>query len=193
MDHLPDWLSTTLASDAAQGRGVLPESIKPLKAGSRVVGRAFVVRAAENDNLAVVQAVAAPPPPGSVLVVSGHSNSRAATVGGLYALELQNLGVVGLVTDGLIRDAQEIRDLHLQVWCRGATPLAPAKNGPASAGGAVVLGSALVRDGDWVIADDDGVVVWPREDGEALLERAQTRLDSDNVRLARLQAVTRGG
>lgn len=53
----------------------------------------------------------------------------------------------------------------------------------------MLIGGTLVRDGDLVIADDDGVVIWPVADYQQLLVRAQEKLDSDNVRLARLRSV----
>jgi len=181
-----DWLNATLASDAAEGLGVMPGTIQALKPNSRVVGPAFTVLACQDDNAAVVRAVAEPPPPGCVIVVAGMSISRTATIGGLMGLEMQNLGVVGLVTDGLIRDAVDLRELNLQVWCRGTTPIASAKQNPGELGVPITIGRALVHDGDLVIADDDGVVVWPQEDIEKLLEKAKAKLDKDNARLARL-------
>ena len=192
MELYPDWLSATLASDGSEGRGVLPPWIRVLWPDRRVVGPAFVVQASQDDNAAVVQAVATPPPPDSVLVVGGQSTSRTATIGGLMALEIRNLRVAGLVTDGLVRDAQEIRELGLPVWCRGVTPTASNKRGPGAVGGAVLIGGALVHDGDLVIADDDGVVIWPATDCQQLLVRAREKLDSDNIRLARLRAARPG-
>jgi 4-hydroxy-4-methyl-2-oxoglutarate aldolase len=188
MAPYPDWLSATLASDATEGRGVLPPWIRTLWPDARVVGPAFVVQASQDDNAAVVQATATPPPPGCVLVVGGQSTSRSATIGGLMALEMRNLDVAALVTDGLVRDAQEIRQLALPIWCRGVTPTASAKRGPGAVGGNLLIGGALVRDGDLVIADDDGVVIWPAADYQQLLVRARAKLDSDNVRLTRLRA-----
>lgn len=187
MEVYPEWLSATLASDATEGRGVLPDWVKALGADSRVVGPAFVVLAGRDDNAAVVRAAASSPPPGCVLVVAGQSMSRTATIGDLMALEIRNLGVAGVVTDGLVRDGQEIRQLGLPVWCRGVTPTASLKREPGVVGGTVTIGGALVRDGDLVIADDDGVVIWPAADYQELLGRAQAKLDSDNARLARLQ------
>ncbi|HLH74151.1 MAG TPA: RraA family protein [Chloroflexota bacterium] len=192
MIELPGWLNATLASDAAEGRNVLsPGIIRPLDPTWRVVGPAFVVLGSQDDNLAVNQAVMVPPPAGCVMVVGGQAGSRTATVGDLMALEIKNLGVLGLVTDGLVRDAQEIRRLEFPVWCRGTTPIASAKRGPGAVGGTVLIGGAVVRDGDLVIADDDGVVVWPRESVPELLTRARAKLDADNARAARLQAERR--
>lgn len=187
MDRYPDWLSATLASDAAEGRGVLPAWIGVLQSGSRIAGPAFVVQASQDDNLAVSQAVTSAPAPGCVLVVGGHSTSRAATCGDLLALEIKNAGIAGLVTNGLVRDAQEIRKLGLSVWCRGVTPIAPGKRGPSAVGGSVPVGGTIVRDGDLVIADDDGVVIWPKDEIDALLPRAEAKLQSDNARLELLR------
>lgn len=188
MQTIPDWLSATLASDAAEGQNVLPAELRALTAGSRAVGPAFVVLAGQDDNQVIRRVLSEPPAAGQILVVSGHSHSRAATVGGLIALELKQLGFLAVVTDGFVRDTAEIRALGLPIWCRGATPIASAKLNPGVIGSPVKIGDALIRPGDLVIADDDGVVVWPEEAVEPLLVKAQNRLQSDQERLRRIQA-----
>src|SRR5438045_1278574 len=134
------------------------------KPEAQAIGPAFVVLMSQDDNLSVGEAIRASPRPGSILVVAGGSTSRTATIGGLMALEMQLAGIVALVTDSLVRDAGEIRQMQqFSVWCRGVTPTASHKNGPAVVGGTVSLGGTIIRDGDLVIADEDGVVVWPKE------------------------------
>jgi regulator of RNase E activity RraA len=187
MNKFPEWLAATLASDATEGHGVLPCWIHALIPEARAVGPAFVALMSQDDNLSVREALKASPPPGSVLVVAGGSTSRTATIGGLLALEMKQAGILALVTDGLVRDVKEIRQLRFGVWCRGNTPIASHKNGPAVVGGSVSIGGTLVRDGDLVIADEDGVVIWPKEDIDNLLGKAQAKLQQDNARLAQLQ------
>jgi 4-hydroxy-4-methyl-2-oxoglutarate aldolase len=192
MNEFPDWLASTLASDATEGRGVLPPWIGSLKPNARAVGPAFVALMSQDDNLSVREAIQTPHSPGSVLVVAGGSTSRTATIGGLMALEMQNAGIVALVTDGLVRDAREIRQLQqFSVWCRGVTPAASYKQGPVVVGGSISLGGILIRDGDLVIADEDGVVIWPKEQIDSLLSKADAKRQQDNTRLARLQQETR--
>jgi regulator of RNase E activity RraA len=186
MPVLPAWLTATLASDAAQGRGVVQPGLRPLDPASRIAAPALVVQASHDDNLAVVSALAAPAA-GVVLVVSGHATSRTATIGDIMAADLNAHGVVGLITDGLVRDASEIRRLGFPVWCRGTTPTAPNKVSPGRVGGSVDIGGALVRDGDIVIADDDGIVVWPHEEIAALIAKADARRTSDEERLAKIR------
>src|SRR6266571_2674615 len=192
MNDFPDWLSSTLASDAAEGRGVLPPWIGSLKSDARAVGPAFVALMSQDDNLSVREAIRALPPYGSILVVAGGSTSHTATIGGLMALEMQNARIVALITDGLVRDAGEIRQLkQFSVWCRGVTPAASNKQGPVVVGGSISIGGVIVRDGDLVIADEDGVVIWPKEHIDALSGKADIKRQQDNARLAQLQQVTR--
>ncbi len=164
MDEFPVWLASTLASDASEGRGVLPLWIAALKPGVCVVGHAFVVLMSQDDNLSVREAITSVHVPGTVLVAAGGSVSRTATIGDLMALEMRNAGIVALVTDGLVRDAGELRQMQgFGVWCRGVTPIASQKKGPAIVGGSVSIGGTFIQDGDLVIADDDGVVIWPKD------------------------------
>ena len=188
MQKFPDWLTATLASDAAEGQGVLPHFILPLQTASRTIGPAHVAQMGEDDNLVMRKVMDTPPPAGTVIVVAGGSTSRAAIIGGLMTLEMQNAGIAGFVTDGLVRDSQEIRQSGLSVWCRGVTAIGGQKNGPARVGGSISIGGQVIREGDIVIADDDGVVIWPQAQVDALLAKAETRLRRDNERLARLQA-----
>lgn len=188
MHKFPDWLASTLASDATEGLGVLPSWISSLKPDARVVGPAFVAVMGQDDNLSVREAIQTPHSPGSVMVVAGGSTSRTATIGGLMALEMQNAGIVALVTDGLVRDAREIRQLRqFSVWCRGVTPAASHKQGPVVIGGSVSIGGILIRDGDLVIADDDGVVIWPKEQIDVLLSKAEAKWQQDTLRFEQLQ------
>ena len=153
------WVNATLASDATGGKHViLPGQMRPLR------------------------------PDWCVLVVGGHATSRTATIGDLMAHEFRNLGVAAIVTDGLIRDAQELRDLGMPVWCRGTTPTASVKSDPGHVGGSAVVGGIVVRDGDYVFADDDGVVIWPHAELDALVRNAEAKRDTDDARMIRLRA-----
>jgi 4-hydroxy-4-methyl-2-oxoglutarate aldolase len=185
---LPDWLATAVASDASEGRGVLPAGIRPLVRGQRVVGPAFTVQCSTDDNTHVKDSAAVPPPRGSILVVAGHEESERATLGGNLALELVLQGVIGLVTTGVVRDTKEILENGLPVWGRGVTPLAPRKGGAGAIDVAVRIGGVGIETGDIVIADDDGVVVWPRAEVDALLTRATDRNEDDLAQVRELRS-----
>jgi regulator of RNase E activity RraA len=182
----PDWLSSTLASDATEGKGILPLSLHPVNSNSRVIGPAFVALGSQDDNQVIRRLVENPPPSGFVLIVAGHQTSRTATIGGLMALELQNLGFLGVITEGLVRDSQEIKRLDIPVWCRGSTPAASAKANPGIIGDPVIIGDVVINQDDLIIADDDGIVVWPQDNIDQLIVKAKKKLDSDKARMERL-------
>lgn len=181
------WLTSTLASDAAGGRGVLPEWIRPLRPGAWAAGYACTVAIGTDDNRFMPLAIERGPLAGRILVAGGGARSRGSCLGGLTGLQMVVEGFEAFVTDGLVRDAAELGRLPLGVWSRGVTPTASAKLGPGSVGAAVSCGGVLVHEGDLVVADDDGAVVWPRADVEQLLVRARQRLDADTARQEELE------
>jgi 4-hydroxy-4-methyl-2-oxoglutarate aldolase len=188
VSEIPDWLASTLAADASGGEGVLPAWVRALSPSATAVGRALVVSTARDDNQAMRDVAAAVKVPRTVLVVAGGEASRTAILGDLVARELLTAGVSAVVTDGLIRDSREVAAVGLPVWARGVTPVASAKNGPGYVGGSVTLGGVEINDGDLVVADADGVVVWPAGDLDRLLGAADARRHADEARLARLIA-----
>ncbi len=183
-----DWLASTLASDAAEGAGALPLSIRPLERKYRVVGRVSVVTITRDDNLDLREAMARGPQPGPVLIVAGGAESTRACMGGLMAREMRLLGFTAVITDAPVRDAAEIRASGLLVWSRGQTPVAPFKRGGGQVGGEAHFGEVTARAGDFVVADEDGVVVWPWERYDDLLARAHARMESDEKRALALDA-----
>jgi 4-hydroxy-4-methyl-2-oxoglutarate aldolase len=187
-DSATGWLSSTLAADATKGAGALPLDIRPLERGWRVVGRASVVTIARDDNLDLREAMALGPRPGSILMVAGGAESTRACMGGLMAREMRLLGFAALITDAPVRDAAEIRASGLLVWSRGLSPVAPFKRGGGQIGGEARFGAVTVRPGDVVIADEDGLVVWPQERYDDLLARAHAKMESDDERARALDA-----
>jgi 4-hydroxy-4-methyl-2-oxoglutarate aldolase len=184
------WLTSALASDATGGQGVLPEWIRPLQPGRRIVGTATTCEVSAGDNKGLRDALARGPHPGDVLVVTGSSESPTAIMGGLVAEALGMNGFRAVVTDGLVRDSNELSE-HVKVWCRGTTPRAGAKKGPGSVGGAVLIGGVTIHPGDLVVCDDDGVVVWPTAAIATLRAKARERDSQDTARAANLRRTGR--
>ncbi len=187
-----DWLATTLASDATDGEGVLPLFLRPLSSDMHVVGRVSTATVARDDSLSFRQAAERGPEVGTVLLIGGAATSRRACMGDLVAKDILVKGFEAVVTDGLVRDAAAIRASGLKVWSRGVCPIASKKDGGGQVGGPVLMGDVLVREGDWLIADEDGVVVWPHEDFDELLDRARRRLASDEERERAIDAQLAG-
>lgn len=117
------------------------------------------------------------------------SCTATAIVGDLLLGMARNRGVVGFVTDGLVRDIVGIQAVGLPVYCAGVTANSPARNGPGTAGLPVILGNIRIGSGDIVVGDRDGVVVVPLAEAASVLGR----LASVKAAEAALDAKVRAG
>ncbi|MCL6561819.1 MAG: RraA family protein [Firmicutes bacterium] len=147
--------------------------------GVAVAGAAFPVVCAAGDNLALHLAILEAPP-GSVLVVSA-GGIMGGYWGEVMTVAAQARGIAGLVIDGAVRDVQALRNRRFPVFARGLAILHTTKHEPGVRGGPTVVGGMLVHAGDWVVADEDGVVIVPQSlrhrVWEQALERARKEAD----------------
>ncbi|MFO7546416.1 MAG: RraA family protein [Trueperaceae bacterium] len=159
-------LSTPVVSDASERShgavGVTPVGACLTALGATTVaGPALTVRTRPGDNLVVHKALELTEP-GDVLVVDARGELTNAIVGELMSLYARQRGVAAIVVDGAVRDSHELSEGVLPVFARGVSHLGPFKSGPGEIHGTVQIGGALVRDGDLVVADADGVTFVPR-------------------------------
>jgi 4-hydroxy-4-methyl-2-oxoglutarate aldolase len=180
--------STSFVVDAMNGRGALPHEIKPLDPSSRFVGSALTARAGARDNLAALAALDLIEP-GDVLVIATQCFTGTATLGDNMARIARMRGAVGIVTDGMVRDAAEIIALGIPVFCRGLTPNSAFPSGPGEVGLPLALGEVTVDAGDLVIGDRDGVVVVP----QGHLEEVTARLELVAVKESEMHAKVAAG
>jgi 4-hydroxy-4-methyl-2-oxoglutarate aldolase len=159
---------TSFIVDAMGGTGALDWRIKPL-VGRSLVGVALTCDCGPLDNLAFMAALA-DCRPGDVLVVATGGHVGAAVTGDLLIGVARNRGAAGFVTDGLVRDLDDLETIGLPVYAMGVTPNSPQRRGPGSVGLPVVCGGVLVASGDVVVGDRDGVVVVPRARISATLD-----------------------
>lgn len=185
----------------AMGRAdcVLPPTITGLDPETRVAGPIYTLRgvafdaARENEGtdylLPWVQFLASAPP-GHVVICQPNSD-RLALMGELSAETLKHRGVLGYIVDGGSRDNAFIRKIGFPVFCKFRTPRdIVGKWIPDAMGEPITIGDILIRSGDYVLADFDGVVIIPQELIEQVLTKVeQVVLDEDKVRAAILADV----
>jgi 4-hydroxy-4-methyl-2-oxoglutarate aldolase len=151
---------TSFIVDAMGGSGALDWRIRPI-VGHSFLGVALTCDCGANDNLALI-AASAESQPGDVLVAATGGFVHAAVTGDLLLGVARNRGVVGFVTDGVVRDLADLEALDLPVYAMGVTPNSPGRRGPGTVGLPIVCGGSAVAAGDVVVGDRDGVVVVPR-------------------------------
>lgn len=144
-------------ADDSDAFRVLPP-VFPSYGGLRAfAGRVSTVKCFEDN--ALVKAALDQPGEGRVLVVDGGGSLRRALVGGNLAAAAVANGWVGLVVDGCVRDLAELAVAELGIRALGLMPMPTIKRGEGQRDVAVQIRGVVVRPGDWLYADDDGIVV----------------------------------
>lgn len=124
--------------------------------------------------------------PGSILVIDGDEDNDSRSIGSSNIKKWCQKGAVGVITSGGVGDTDEIIHQKIPVYYkRLGRGLRPGRNELESVNRPVMIGGVLVRPGDVVVADGDGVVVVPREHAEAVAKASMPFLD--NIGLDRLK------
>jgi 4-hydroxy-4-methyl-2-oxoglutarate aldolase len=173
--------------EAMGRRGLTHPVLRPIYPGARIAGRAVTVLSQPGDNL-MIHACIEQCGPGDVLVVTTTSPSTDGMFGELFATQLAARGVQGLVMDAGVRDVAELTAMRFPAWSRAVSAQGTVKASPGSVNVPVVIAGAYCRPGDVVVADDDGVLVVPREDAPAVAEAATTREENEQAKREQFQA-----
>jgi RraA family protein len=164
-------IGTGPVSDALDKGGGMDHEMRPWSANARMAGPAFTVQVHTADILMVSKALAECPA-GHVLVIDGHGEKNTALWGGLTTLSAWRKGLAGVVVDGAIRDLLDIRASKLPVFARAVVPNAGGAQYAGALQVPVACGGMVVHPGDWLVGDEDGVVVLPIARLEEAVEKA---------------------
>jgi regulator of RNase E activity RraA len=173
--------------DAMDRFGALDYQIQALDRKSRMCGAALTVRTRPGDNLAIYQALEVARP-GDVMVISVYDHTVCSVVGDLVVNIAKRRGLAGIVTDGLVRDADGIREIGLPVFARGTSPSSPFKDGPGEINAPISCGGVAIHPGDLIVGDGDGVVVVPQRDLEVVAERLKAVIRKEEQMLAAIES-----
>lgn len=171
-------VSTPNIADAQHKRGILSGILPRIAHGQRMVGRALTVQTAKGDWAKPVEAIDKAKE-GDVIVIDA-GGSDVAVWGELASLSAKQKGVRGVVIDGAARDIETILDIGFPCFSKYVVPHAGEPKGYGGIGHEVVCGGQLVRTGDWVIGDENGVIVVPQESAVEVANRAMDVLEREN-------------
>ena len=170
-------VSTPNIADAMHKQGAM-KGIKPITPGVKMIGRAVTVRTYPGDWSKAVQAIDVAEP-GSVIVIDA-CGAEEAVWGELASWSCVIKGIAGVVIDGAIRDVDVIRELKFPAFAKYINPRAGEPKGLGEINVEITCGGVKVRPGDWVIGDDNGVVVVPQEIAVEIANRAIDVMEKEN-------------
>ncbi|MEY3489531.1 MAG: hypothetical protein RL655_1099 [Pseudomonadota bacterium] len=161
--------------------------LRPMHKSGYLAGPALTVKARPGDNLMIHKALTMAQP-GDVIVVDAGGDLTNSLFGEIMmAIAIKN-GVVGVVLNGAVRDSEEIGEGHFPIYAAGVTHRGPYKDGPGEINVPIAMDGMLIRPGDLVLGDADGLLCVPYEDAETLLAATHKKMEQEKQMMADIAA-----
>ncbi|WP_172292788.1 RraA family protein [Pseudoruegeria sp. HB172150] len=173
-------LFTSNCSDIMGKLMTMDHRIKPVFPVEKpVIGHAITVMVHPGANTMVKKAMEMAEP-GDIIVVNDWFDRNNALLGGIMAEMAAAKGIAAFVTDGLVRDKEELEEAGVPVFALGLTPIAPAASRPmGQINTPISCGGIIVHPGDIIMADNTGIVAIPPADAELVLERGEALIKKE--------------
>jgi 4-hydroxy-4-methyl-2-oxoglutarate aldolase len=170
--------ATPTLFEASPQVAALSGAISPLFRPIRLCGPAYTVATVTGDNSAIHWAVAEAQP-GTVLVVATGQDTSRGYWGEVLMEAALARGIRGLVIDGGVRDTRAMRERGFPVFSAATAIPGTEKNRPRPLKQPVTIMQVLIRPGDFVVGDDDGVVIIPSETTTLVLQAAKATVKKE--------------
>lgn len=167
-------LGTATIYEAQGAKGAFDHGMKPLDPTLRIAGPALTVDCRPADNLILHYAVQQAKP-GDILVVDAKGFMEAGPWGDVLTLQAMHKGIAALVINGCVRDANLLLDMKFPVFCRGLSIKGTGKTQPGAVNVPITIGDVVIRPGDIVVGDRDGLVVVAHNEVDVAIENSNIR------------------
>jgi 4-hydroxy-4-methyl-2-oxoglutarate aldolase len=182
-------LSSALLHEAMGKRGAFHHDVKPVYAGARILGAALTIKGYPGDNLMLHLGISLAKP-GDVLVATVEEYTEAGIWGEIASTAALARGIIGLVTDGAVRDVDSTAALNFPVFARGVSIKGTTKKQAGYINSPINIAGVTVNPGDIILGDTDGVVVVPLEEAENVLVSAKNIIERES---RMIEAINREG
>ncbi len=185
---------TTTLSDALDALGVVGAitQILPVTVKTKICGVIKTMRLGPASEKRAVHHLGTTTITGSgpdnVIFIDNQGRTDCSSWGGLLSLAAQKRGIRGVISHGFCRDIDEISDLNFPIYARGVTPVsARGRAAEVETGSDLFVDGVAVKEGDFVVADQSGVVVIARNKIEMVLEKAGEIQAAENAMAEKLK------
>jgi regulator of RNase E activity RraA len=154
-----------------------------------LAGPALTVRARPGDNLMLHKAIDLAQP-GDVIVCDAGGDVTNSLMGELMLAYALKRGVAGFVLNGAIRDVDAFVQTNLPTYAAGVTHRGPYKDGPGEINVAIAIEGMVIRPGDLMLGDSDGVLCVPLDDAEEVYAKTIAKQEAERKQMAAIEAGT---
>jgi 3-hexulose-6-phosphate synthase/6-phospho-3-hexuloisomerase len=174
-------VSSPNITDAMHRKGAM-EGILSICGDVKMVGRAVTVQTFAGDWAKPVEAIDVAGP-GDVIVINNDGGTHIAPWGELATMSCKRKGIEGVVIDGAVRDVDDIRRMKFPLFARSIVPNAGEPKGYGEINAEIRCAGQYVKPGDWIVGDESGVVVVPKERAYEVARRSlEVRKNEDRIR-----------
>lgn len=163
--------------------------LRPLHKEGVLSGPALTVLTRPGDNLMIHKAIDIAAP-GDVIVVDAGGDLTNALIGELMIGHAMKRGLGGIVINGAVRDSAFIAAGEFPVFAAGVTHRGPYKDGPGEINVHVALDGMVVRPGDLMLGDEDGLVCVPFEMAEEVYAKTHAKHQAELKQMQNIEAGT---
>lgn len=160
--------------------------IRPMHKSGQLAGPALTVKTRPGDNLMLHKAIDLAEP-GDIIVCDAGGDLTNSLMGELMLSHALKRGVSGFVLNGAIRDAEAFLDINLPVFAAGVSHRGPYKDGPGEINVSVAIDGMVVKPGDLIIGDWDGVLCVPLKEVDSILKKTEEKQASEIQEMRKIE------
>ncbi|MBO1305723.1 hypothetical protein JZO70_06115 [Enterococcus sp. 669A] len=162
-------------SDGLNKFNTLDSKIKAVSSGVKLAGPAITVKLRPADNLMLHKAIDIAKE-GDIIIVDTGGTENYSIMGDLMSSAAFKKKIGGFVIDGAIRDIEELKEKQYPIFTKAVTPAVGDKDGPGEINYPISCGGVVVMPGDYVVADDNGVVIIPPDHIDEIVSGTEKKL-----------------